>query len=320
MKIKLWGVRGSLPCPEVPQALHKRISDLLTEFSKSGVSVEKFMGTRSLPLVGGFGGNTTCVQVKAGNQNLIIDAGSGLKELGGSLLSGLAGKGNAKIHMLFTHFHWDHLIGLPFFVPIFIPGNEIHIYAVQPELEMAIRQMFTRPFFPVDFSSLGAKIHFHSLVPRQKRDIDGFSVTPYGLDHPDPCWGYRIELGGRSFAHCVDTECERNSAKDLGLDLPLYSNADVMLFDAQYTLTEVVDKANWGHSVASFGIDLALAEKIKRVLFMHHDPYATHEKVAAAAHQTAQYYESRVKELSLSGQKTQPVDWSFAVEGMELEI
>jgi phosphoribosyl 1,2-cyclic phosphodiesterase len=242
--VKLWGVRGSVPRPEIPALLHSRITHLLEEYSTSKLSVAEFMRQQPQVLVSGYGGNTTCVEVKNGDDRLIIDAGSGLRELGLSLLAGPLGRGQGEAHLLFTHFHWDHLIGMPFFIPLFLAGNHLHVYAVQPELEMVIRQIFARPFFPVEFSELGAKLHFHALVPRQKMKIQNFEVTPYELDHPDPCWGFRIERGGGSYAHCVDTECTRQTQEELGPDLPLYQKADLMFFDAQYTLTEVVDKAN----------------------------------------------------------------------------
>src|SRR4029079_9198742 len=105
------------------------------------------------------------------------------------------------------------------------------------------------------------------------------------------------------------------SREELGSDIELYRNADLMVFDAQYTLTEIVDKANWGHGMAGFGLDLALRENIKKVWFVHHDPYATDDKIIAAESQAKQYYNSRMDELVSQGEKVQPVDWSFAVEG-----
>lgn len=318
--VRLWGIRGSIPRPEIPQLMHQRIGRLLEEFARSKKDVASFLQTQGQTAVSGYGGNTTCIEVKSGDHRLIIDSGSGIRELGGTLLAGPLGRGQGEAHILFTHFHWDHLIGLPFFIPIFVPGNTIHIYAVQPDLEGVVRQLFKRPYFPVDFAELGAKIVFHALVPRHKLKIQGFDVTPYELDHPDPCWGFRIEKGGKAYAHCVDTECTRQTRDELGPDLPLYQNADLMLFDAQYTLTEAVDKANWGHAVASFGIDIALRENVKKALFAHHDPFATTDKIAAAESQARAYYESRIQEMKGNGEKFQPVDWSFAVEGMEIAI
>ena len=318
--VKLWGVRGSIPRPEIPQLMHQRITRLLEDFSDSKKDVVGFLNSQPATSISGFGGNTTCIEVKSGDQRLVIDAGSGLRELGLNLLAGPLGRGQGEIHLLFTHFHWDHLIGLPFFIPIFLSGNTVHIHAVQPELEAIVRRLFERPYFPVDFSELSAKIVFHRMAPREKIKLQGFEVTPYELDHPDPCWGYRIEKGGRAYAHCVDSECTRQTRDELGPDLPLYQKVDLMLFDAQYTLTEAVDKANWGHAVASFGLDIALREGIERVLFAHHDPFATAEKISAAETQARAYYDSRFEELVKLGENPQPVDWSFAVEGMEFGV
>ena len=320
LTVKLWGVRGSIPRPEIPQLLRQRIVQLLQDFAKSGKSAQDFSASLSLPQIGGFGGNTTCVEVKSGEDRLIIDAGSGLRELGVTLLSGPAGRGQGEIHILFTHFHWDHLIGLPFFIPLFIGGNKIHFYGVQPEMKAVVQQLFCRPYFPVVFEDLASQIEFHALTPRQTVQIKGFKVTPYELDHPDPCWGFRIERGGKVYAHCVDTECARQTREELGADLALYQNVDLMLFDAQYTLTEIVDKANWGHAAAGFGIDLAMREKIKRIWFIHFDPYAPYEKIVAAESQARTYHFSRMQELEKNGETIYPVDWSFAFEGMELTL
>ena len=320
MTIKLWGVRGSLPRPELPIAQYARTTALIKEYAKSGLDPEAFLQVVGPRMVGGYGGNTTCVEVRGPEGELIIDCGSGLRELGMELMRGPLGKGQGEAHILFTHFHWDHLIGLPFFVPIFIPGNKINFYAVQTELEDVVRTLFSRPFFPVGFEELPSKIQFHVLQPRQTFELRGLSVAPYELDHPDPCWGFRIEREGKSYAHCVDTECTRQTRDELGADIDLYTNADLMLFDAQYTLTEVVDKANWGHSVASFGLDMAFHERIKKVLFVHHDPYATRDKIAAGEAQAGEYYKSRFAELQAAGADPQPVEWSFAVEGTEVAL
>ncbi len=318
--VKLWGVRGSIPRPEIPQLMHQRITRLLEDFSESKKDVATYLNSQSPTTISGFGGNTTCIEVKNGDNRIIIDAGSGIRELGLSLLAGPLGRGQGEAHLFFTHFHWDHLIGLPFFIPIFLSGNKIHLYAVQPELETVVRRLFERPYFPVAFAELGTEIFFHKMAPREKVKIQGFEVTPYELDHPDPCWGYRIEKNGHSYAHCVDTECTRQTRDELGPDLGLYQKADLMLFDAQYTLTEAVDKANWGHAVASFGLDIALREGIKKALFAHHDPFATADKIAAAEAQARAYYESRFEELRKLGENPQPVDFSFAIEGMEFGV
>ncbi len=320
MKIKLWGVRGSLPCPDLPQDLNARNLKLLKDFISHGKDPETFLKSVPKGHHEGFGGNTSCVQVSSKSGTIIIDAGSGIKNLGSQLLAGPLGKGQGEAHIFMTHFHWDHLIGLPFFTPIFIPGNKINFYGVQPDLEEAIKSLFRRPFFPVEYSQLASKIVFHKLTPRKKIECEGLSITPYQLDHPDPCWGYRVEENGKAFAYCVDTECTRATPGELGEDLALYQGADVMVFDAQYTLAEVLDKANWGHAVASFGLDIALREKIKKVVFVHHDPYASIERIFAAQEQTRWYHQLRIDEARDSSKQLFDVDWEFGQEGMEIDL
>ena len=321
MNVHLWGVRGSLPRPETPAANLERAQVLLKEFERSGESSsEKFVKSLPPQYLTGYGGNTSCVEVTEGKDQIIIDGGSGLKELGMKMMAGPAGKGKAKISILMTHFHWDHLIGLPFFVPMFIPGNEITFYAVQEDLEKYIRLMFTKPYFPVDFSWLPSKINFEVMEPRKPVSIQGFEATPYMLDHPDPCWGFRVERGGKAYAHCVDTEATRVSEAELGEDVALYRGADLMVFDGQYTLMEVVEKVNWGHAVAGIGLDIAMREGIDKVIFVHHDPYANYEKILKAKEQTRSYFELRKQENKAAKKPFHEVEWEFGYEGMEIEL
>lgn len=323
--VKIWGARGSLPSPTTPETVTTSIRDLFHEFftqgHRSATEIEEFLGSLPQHKLGGFGGNTPCVEVRSRHTQLIVDGGSGIRMLGYSLMGGPCGKGKGEVHILFTHFHWDHLIGVPFFTPIFIPGNTIHVYAVQPELPEVFRVLFRKPYFPVPLENLGAKIVYHQLKPRTPTMLGEIEVTPYELDHPDPCWGYRFARGGRVYSHCVDTECTRVTREELGPDLPLYQGVDTMVFDAQYTLMETVEKVNWGHAAASLGLDIAMREGIKRVIFMHHDPASSNEKIATAEAQARRYYEMQLKSQNRAGaKKLHEVDWCFGYEGLELEI
>ncbi|WP_295899360.1 MBL fold metallo-hydrolase [uncultured Bdellovibrio sp.] len=279
--------------------------------------ISRYIQNIETPLLGGYGAATTCVEVQSQKSQLIIDGGSGIRNLSEKIMTGTTGRSKGPFHIFMTHFHWDHVIGLPFFTPHFIPGCEVHYYAVQPELEKLIRGIFCRPYFPVPFEALKAKIVFHVLEPRKPYKLDDFTITPYKLDHPDPCWGLKVESGGKTYSHCVDTEGTRITREELGEDLPLYQNIDLMYFDAQYTLPELAEKANWGHSAAQVGLDIALREGIKKILFAHHDPGARIEHVLELKRQTREYYESR--ESQNSG--TQPsVAWDFAHEGLEIKL
>lgn len=324
MLVKLWGVRGSLPSGEMPSDWSLHIEGILRGFFSSGFrdasQVTKYLNGIELPHIGGYGSATTCVEVQSLKSQIIIDGGSGIRHLSEKIMSGNYVRGRGPFHIFMTHYHWDHLIGLPFFTPHFIPGVQIHYYGVQSDLENLIRSMFKKPYFPVPFESLPSKIHFHVLEPYKTIKIDDMKITPYKLDHPDPCWGYKVESGDKVYAHCVDTEGTRVSREELGDDLPLYQNVDLMYFDAQYTFPELAEKANWGHSASQIGLDLAFREGIKQVLFAHHDPGASIQTIQDIKRQTHDYFTWRVDQAKVNGESLPEVMWDFAHEGMEIKF
>ena len=325
MRVKLWGIRGSLPTPQVPEHDANKIKSILKRYDKFSKengpnNIEGFLNTLKPYEISGFGGNTACIEVSSAKQTLIVDGGSGIRRIGEQLVLGSCGDGMGEVHLFMTHFHWDHIVGLPFFIPLFIPGNKIHIYSVQPDAEDSFRTLFRKPNFPVPYEGLGAELIFHQLEPRTPVFFEDLKVTPYQLDHPDPCWGFRFENGGKVFSYCVDTEGVRVSRNDLGLDLPLYQGVDVMLFDAQYTFLEAAEKVDWGHSSAPIGLDIAMREGIKRVIFVHHDPSSSDMKIAEAENQTRDYYNARLKATEAQGKPLNEVEWEFAIEGTTIEI
>lgn len=333
LTVKIWGARGSLPTPHAPQDIEEKLAHVLRMYEEarkmSDVNIRDFIASLEPAYVGGYSGHTSCVEVTSpSDAQVIVDGGSGIRKLGDKLMRGPCGVGRGEVHIFMTHFHWDHLIGLPFFVPIFVKGNKIHFYAVQDDLEENIIRKFSKPNFPVPFESLGADVLFHKLDPRKPFQFQDITLTPYQLDHPDPCWGYKFENGGKIFSHCVDSECTRISREDLGPDLPLYQNADLITFDAQYTFLEATDRINWGHSSAPIGLDLARREKVKKVIFVHFDPASSDIQIQKAEKQTREYYESQKKQLlaSAEGQASGNLDaffeveWLFAREGMEINL
>jgi phosphoribosyl 1,2-cyclic phosphodiesterase len=324
MTVKFWGVRGSIPSSSDPEGWFHHIEAVMRNFFALGYreasQISKYLSSQQIPLIGGYGTATTCVEINSGHSHLIIDGGSGIRSLSEKIMSGSYGRGRGPYHIFMTHFHWDHLIGLPFFTPHFLPGTVIHYYAVQPELEKLIRGVFMRPYFPVAFEALLAKVHFHVLQPRTTIEVDGFKVTPYKLDHPDPCWGYKIQSGNKTYSHCVDTEATRVSREEIGEDLPLYQGANLCYFDAQYTFPDLAEKANWGHSASQIGLDIAFREKIERIIFAHHDPGATNNTLHDLKKQTEDYYNYRLQKAQEKQEDLPRVQWEFAYESMEVKL
>ncbi len=324
LNVKIWGVRGSLPASLTPQDWAFHVEGVMRNFFASGYRdssyINKYFSGLETPQIGGYGTATTCIEVNSPRSQMIIDGGSGLRNFSEKAMSGMSGRGKGPFHIFMTHFHWDHIIGLPFFTPHFMAGMHIHYYAVQPDLEQMIQSVFRKPYFPVPFESLQAKIHFHVLEPRKPFQLNDITITPYRLDHPDPCWGYRIESGGKVYSHCVDTEGTRVTQEELAEDLPLYQNVDLMYFDAQYTFPELAEKSNWGHSAAQVGLDIAIRENVKQILFAHHDPGATIQQLQELKRQTNEYFKWRQESAREINEQVPTVKWDFAYEGMDLKL
>ena len=314
MKIKFWGVRGSLPSSSSPLEAKEQFALLMREFLDKGYTakaqIEEFLNQKKLVDVSGYGVATTCVQVEKDGQSLIIDGGSGIKYLSDELAKGkFAAK---EYHILITHFHFDHILGLPFFTPHFLPGCTIKYYCVQPEVQKIVKDLFQKPIFPVGYEDLKANIQFIKLSPYEKRFINGFSVTPYKLDHPDPCYGFRIERDGKSYGHAVDTEAERTTVEELGPDAGLYQNLDMMYIDAQYVEEEMNHKKGWGHGTFERAFNLCGNFGIKQVYMAHYDPSHGIQDIQNIKEKARASFEKHpAKEKTV---------WDFAYETQEVEL
>lgn len=223
------------------------------------------------------GGNTACVEVVAGDTRIILDAGTGIRLLGDERMA----KGPRHSTILMSHLHWDHVAGLPFFTPIYVPGHRVEIASgpngVMPHDE-AIRNLFRAPFFPVDFAQISDQVSTRELRANEKLTIGDITVTMARLNHPDPVYGFRLEHGGQSIVYATDTEhfaCVDPTLKKLA------AGADILIYDAQYTPEEYPSKVGWGHSTWLAGAELARAAGVPQLVLFHHDPNRTDDKLAA---------------------------------------
>ena len=239
------------------------------------------------------GGNTSCVEIRDGDNLLICDAGTGIIPLGNELM---AQDEIREMMIIITHYHWDHICGLPFFVPAFVPDWKIHFFGPGKN-EEEIREHFSNqmkaPYFPVGTETWLANVNY--ILPEQKEMHYGtMSFTYSNVHHPGVTYGYRIKVGDKTILYVSDNEClfleksinqryEEFSAEEQELfddmkqeeyqaELDLIKGADILIHDAQYTPEDYVKKRGWGHSCYIDTVNLAIDAGVKTLYLYHHDP------------------------------------------------
>ncbi len=248
MSVKFWGVRGSVASPGPETAI--------------------------------VGGNTSCVEVTAGNSRLVLDAGTGIRRLGNDLLR----QGPVDVTVLLSHVHWDHIQGLPFFAPIYVPGTRMHMVsgANGTPLRDVLRRQMSAPVFPVDIADVPASMSYLEVRDRQRFVVGDAEVTAARANHPDQVYAWRIEHKGRAVVYATDTEHYRCVDPRLA---SLARGADLLIYDAQYLPTEYtgeggMSRVGWGHSTWEAAVELARAAGVGQLVLFHHDPSRSDEAVA----------------------------------------
>lgn len=273
MKVRFWGVRGSYPVP--------------------GEATNKH------------GGNTSCVQVCPGDGTvLIIDAGTGLRKLGQRLMQGPLGRGQGECHLLVSHTHWDHIQGLPFFAPLYEPGNHVHIYGRQREIHL--KDIFCtqtdEPYFPVNLDEVAAQVNYVELMEGASFKLGRTTVSCSLLNHPGLAIGYRMEAGDRAVAYVSDTApFDKILHREGKLSRPptgpptddeiarlqeirggivdLCRGADMVIYDTMFTKDEYTERPHWGHSSFSHAVELAEEAGAAAVALFHHAPDRTDDEL-----------------------------------------
>lgn len=301
MILKTWGARGSVPTPGKNTTI--------------------------------FGGNTSCSSLETDNHFFIFDAGTGIINCGNYLLS----KGKPiNSYIFISHTHWDHIQGFPFFVPSFIPGNSFKVYGPPSDvhklsIEQVMQLQTNYEYFPIRISQLGAKLEYFDCFEGSVDLEDGIKLQVCKLNHPVNCFAYKLLLNNKVFIYGGDhepysniyrndassveefgeeflLELDKNSEEQNQKIINFCSDADIIIWDAQYTEEEYSTKKGWGHSTYEATIDLARNANVKHLVIHHHDPSSTDEKLAER--------ESRYKkEFETSSFKI-----TFEKEGMSVEV
>jgi phosphoribosyl 1,2-cyclic phosphodiesterase len=305
MKIKFWGVRGSIPSPGL-------------DFVK-------------------YGGNTLCVELrlKGLNRLIIIDAGSGLRLLGNQLMGRQVSAEPLRIDIFLTHTHLDHILGFPFFAPIFHPDTRLTIHGPvtceEESLETVLGGQLSYRYFPVRQAELAANIAYVNLKEGRFDLGDGIGLTTKYLNHPLLCLGFRFEYDGKICCTAYDTEPFQNlfisdphdpafdanmahegqaAARDENRRLEeFFANADLLIHDAQFTRQEYdASKRGWGHSPLEYAIKSAIRSQVMRLALFHHDPMRTDAQLDDLA------------ERHCNSQDKDSIEVFFAREGMQVEL
>lgn len=267
MKVKFWGVRGSIASP----------------------------GPKTVR----YGGNTTCIEIRTDNNELIIlDAGTGIFPLSQTLLAELPVTAN----VLITHSHWDHIQGLPFFIPNFIPGNVMRLHggfdAISGKgIEQVMAVQLQYSYFPVRESEMKARIEYVTLAPGQTFQLGSARVTPCLLNHPVMDFGYRIECNGKSLFFTGDHEPPYNiydkgdpryhdfqvtvEEKNHAIE-SILKGVDVLIADCSYTDAEYPAKKGWGHGTFGSSIQMAVQAGVRQLFCTHHEPTRSDDALEAA--------------------------------------
>ena len=313
MLVKFWGVRGSLPSPLVSDKVAGKFFEIFEKLCPSDLespdSKKRFLKELPSRLYGTVGGNTACVsvQLKDSHEVLVLDAGSGIREMGISF--GNLDPKLTRYHILFSHFHWDHLMGLPFFAPAYDPSVTLDFYSPFSGIEKTLNDQMMPPYFPIQMETMASKKNFHTISG--PLELLGAKISYRKMNHPGDSFSYKVEYEAKKFIYATDTELLPEDFLKTDENSAFFSGADLIVVDSQYTIGEAIEKYNWGHNSYSMAVDFAANWGIKHLVLFHHDPGYDDEMLFSIL-QSARSYTER---MNIKG-----INISLAIEGTEITL
>jgi len=277
--VDFWGVRGSVPSPG--------------------------------PTTTRYGGNTSCVSITVDNKILILDAGTGIRNLGGAII----GQPELEIFVVVTHSHWDHIQGFPFFTPIYQPDRPVHMFPTLHKKNVVLSSLIDQmdgAHFPITPDQVPSNFNFVTENPLEFLENNGFHMELVPMNHPGKAFGYKIKIDDKIICYFTDNEIDPPYEKSIELDVLTEKcrNADILIHDAQYIEADMPLKHGWGHSLISQVTKLGESAEVKNLVYYHHDPERSDDDIDAEL-------EIASKTLKENGSSVRPY---FAYEGLKLSI
>ena len=279
IQVEFWGVRGSVPSPG--------------------------------PTTIRYGGNTSCVSITADNKILILDAGTGIRNLGSAIIS----KPDLEIFVIVTHSHWDHIQGFPFFTPIYQQNRPVHMFPTLHKKNVVLASLIDQmdgAHFPITPDQVPSNFNFVTENPLEFLGSNGFHLEMVPMNHPGKAFGYKITIDDKIICYFTDNEIAPPYEKSIELNelTNQCRNADILILDAQYTEDDMPLKHGWGHSLISQVTELGKSAEVKNLVYYHHDPERTDDLLDKELEKAA-------KTLKENGSSVQPY---FAYEGLKLTL
>ena len=277
--VDFWGVRGSVPSPG--------------------------------PTTIRYGGNTSCVSITADDKILILDAGTGIRNLGSAIIR----KPDLEIFVIVTHSHWDHIQGFPFFTPIYQPNRPVHMFPTLHKKNVVLASLIDQmdgAHFPITPDQVPSNFNFVTENPLEFLESNGFHLEMVPMNHPGKAFGYKITIDDKIICYFTDNEIDPPYEKSIELNelTNQCRNADILIHDAQYTEDDMPLKHGWGHSLISQVTELGKSAEVKNLVYYHHDPERTDDLLDKELEKAA-------KTLKENGSSVQPY---FAYEGLKLTL
>lgn len=302
MIVHFWGVRGSLPTPITPQQIQSKIMAAIQRATpadlKNSETRARFVSNLPSWIFGTTGGNTACVEVTHNNTHIILDAGTGIRVLGKNR------KCPEKYYLFFSHFHWDHIQGFPFFDHAFNPNCQFEVYSHLDNAEELFWEQVKVPYSPENVGkTIARKINFHTVTQDEPFLIEGIKVNCHKMRHPGGVTAFSFEVDNKKLVYATDVELKTTDYQDSTEGEGVFKNADVLIIDSQYTVEEIYRKENWGHSAFCYAIDFAIYWNIKKIYLFHHEPTYDDKKlnsILQAARWYAQYIDHSDIEIYLA--------------------